>query len=513
MTDALRRELAALALTETGLRSRLIEAEARLAARDVLAQRTGTVLRALRDELDELRAELTRERAARQAAEAEAERLRSDLGGARTRTQEAQRAIAEVRGTLEALRGPVGDPEGGLQAPSSAGMPGILEPDRLSAALSRLREQIAPQENPDVSEVRSDPGAPDVRSDPDAPGRPGGPGRSSATRGPGRSSATGGPARPRPSAAQPPVPPKPPAPDQSPPAPSSPEPAAPSVPEPPAAAAPSVPEPSAAPAPSVPEPPAPAAAEAPEPRAPADAGPITVGRPWLRHAFRSLARSAPERAGGLVLDLLPAQQAVYAEPVAYDLDLGPRHGCLQVTVGETSSEIVAADTPRSLEEVDFRFTGEAADLARLIRAGWLRRRFGRQVGRVKGRRGALAALDALVGTRIGLGGLSASGVQLDPQTALHLLAKLIPAAWTEPERFTLAYVSPGRQPVYLIVDGRQPIQVAESAPRASVTTTITGPAGTLERVLLDEPSASSALSGDGWPVTVLREWVKQAQTG
>jgi hypothetical protein len=178
-----------------------------------------------------------------------------------------------------------------------------------------------------------------------------------------------------------------------------------------------------------------------------------------------------------------------------------------------SSEIIPAETPRSLGEVDFRFTGEPADLARLIRARWLRRRFGRQVGRVQGRRSSLSALDALVGTQLGLGALSASGVQLDPRTALDLLAKLIPAAWTAPERFTLAYVSPGRKTVYLLVDGGQPIEVAESAPRASADTTITGPAGTLELVLLDEPSVEAAVSGDGWPVTLLREWVKRAQTG
>ncbi|MEO6859805.1 MAG: hypothetical protein ABI323_14680 [Solirubrobacteraceae bacterium] len=452
MVDALHRELSARALAETGMRARLIEAEARLAARDVLAQRTGTVLRALRDELDELRAELARERAGRQAAEAEAERLRSDLGGARTRTQEAHRAIAEVRGTLEALRGPGGDPQAGQEPAAPTGMAGGLEPERLSAALSRLREQIAPQENP---------------VGPDAPSAPGGPGRSSATGGSGGQHAPGGPGRSNVTGG------------------------------------------SGSPAPSAPAP----APSAPAPPPPADPGRITVGRPWLRHAFRSMARSAPERAGHLILDLLPAQRAVVAEPIAYDLELGPPHGCLQVTVRGRSAEIIPADAPRGLGEVDFRFTGEPADLGRLIRAGRLRRRFGRHVGRVQGRRSALAALDALVGTQLGLGALSASGVRLDPRTALDLLAKLIPAAWAEPERFTLAYVSPGRGTVYLLVDGHQPIQVGESAPRASVATTITGPAGTLELVLLHEPSAVSAVSGDGWPVTLLREWVKRAQTG
>jgi hypothetical protein len=410
MTNALRQELAGRALAQAGLRSQLIESEARLAARQLIEQRTGVVISQLREELDGLRLELEREREGRQAADARAQRLQSDLGGAQTRTQEARQAIAEIRGALESLRQTPEPPEPSGPPPAPAGG---VEPDRLNQALLRLRQQVA-----------------------------------------------------------------------------TPEPA----PE-------SVPAPASQPAP----------AAAPQP--PADLGPLTVGRPWLRDAFRALARTDPDRAGRLVLDLLPAQRAVYPRPIAYDLEVGGEWGCLRVTVRDGSQQIVPSDAPRSPADVAFRFAGEPADLGRLLRAGRLRRRFGRGLGRVHGRRSRLAALDALIGTQLGLGALQASGVRLAPRTALELLARLTPAPWVEGERFILAYAGPGQAPVFLLAAGGRPLEVTENRPSGPATTTITGPAGTLELVLRDDPAAAGAVSGDLRPVQLLRDWVKRAQSG
>ena len=204
---------------------------------------------------------------------------------------------------------------------------------------------------------------------------------------------------------------------------------------------------------------------------------------------------------------------MYPHPIAYDLELGGEWGCLRVTVRDGRQQILSSDAPRSPGDVDFRFTGEPADLARLARAGRLRRRFGRRVGRVRGRRAGLAALDALTGTQLGLGALYAGGVRLQPRTALALLASLISPAWTEGERFSLAYGEPGEDPVYLIVDGRSPIEVTENRPAAPATTIVTGAAGTLELLLREEAAAAEALTGDPRPIQLLRQWVKRAQSG
>lgn len=428
MVAALRQELTGRTLAEAGLRSRLIEAEARLAARELLEQRTGAALGQLREELDGLRADLNREREARRDAERRADRLHTDLGGARTRTQEARQAIAEIRDALESLRGPgpAAPPTGRAGASTDPGAAaGGVQPERLNQALLRLREQVSPQ---------------------DAPSTPGG-------------SPSEGPA----------------------------DPSAPAV-----------------------EPAPPSVELAPPPFHPS---PLTVGRAWLRPAFRSLARSDPDRAGRLVLDLLPAQRAVYPRPIAYDLELGGDWGCLRVTVRDGSQEIVPSDAPRGPGDVEFRFSGEPADLGRLLRAGRLRRRLGRGRGRVRGRRAGLAALDALLSTQLGLGALYASGVRLEPRTALELLARLVSPAWVQDERFTLAYAAPGEPPVFLIADGHRPLEVTENPPGAPATTTIVGPAGTLELVLGDDQVAPGALAGDRRPVGLLRDWVKRAQSG
>jgi hypothetical protein len=261
------------------------------------------------------------------------------------------------------------------------------------------------------------------------------------------------------------------------------------------------------------EPSPPPAVPAPA-RAPVDLGPVTVGRSWLRSAFRSLARDDPDRAGRLVLELLPAQRAVYPRPIAYDLELGGDFGCLRVTVSDGSQEIVPSDAPRAPGDVDFRFAGEPADLGRRLRAGRLRRLWRRRLGHVYGRRPGLAALDALVDTQLGLGALHATGVRLEPRTALALLARLISPAWVDAERFTLAYGGPGEAPVFLIVDGNRPIEVTENRPSAPATTTVTGPAGTLELVLRGDPDATAnAVSGDPRPVRLLGDWLKHAQSG
>ncbi len=137
---ALRRELDGRAGAEAGLRARVVAAETRLATRVLLEQRTTATLRELRAELDGLRETLTRERDRRASAEAETARLRGELGGQRERSRDAYAAIGQLRDVLaplEAARGPAG----GGETPG-----GAIVPDRLSDALTRLRETTEPRE-------------------------------------------------------------------------------------------------------------------------------------------------------------------------------------------------------------------------------------------------------------------------------------------------------------------------------------------------------------------------------
>lgn len=179
LVDTLRRELGARAAGEAALRSRLVAAETRLAARVLLDQRTTETLRQLRTELEVLRGALESERGRREAAESraaelEAERLvgaqaerraaqlERELGGQRERSRDAYDAIGELRGALERLATPpppdvppappdVPPPPRASETGSPAA-PGPVRPDRLSDALARLRESVpAPDAIPETT--------------------------------------------------------------------------------------------------------------------------------------------------------------------------------------------------------------------------------------------------------------------------------------------------------------------------------------------------------------------------
>jgi hypothetical protein len=137
---ALHRELGARVAAEAGLRARTVQAETRLAVRVLLEQRTAAALGELRTELDRLRDALERERARRWAAEAVAARLRAEIGGQRERSRDAHAAIEELRSTIELLRP-------ATEAPPPAAPSGqAVTPDRLSDALTRLRQNTEPRE-------------------------------------------------------------------------------------------------------------------------------------------------------------------------------------------------------------------------------------------------------------------------------------------------------------------------------------------------------------------------------
>jgi hypothetical protein len=403
LVPALRAEIALRARAETGLRSRLVEAEARLAARELLERRTRATLAQLRDELDGLRGAFELERAAREAAERRATALELELGGQRERSHEAYQAIGELRETLEALRGPRAAPEGLAETGSGGESSGAgLEPERFSEALVRLREQIAPREAGASPQTRGAAGAPGGATEPSA---------------------------------------------------------------------------------------------------------------WLAPAFRALVKTDADRAGRLLLDLLPAQHLVHPQPVAYDLVLGGERSCARVTVSDQGVAIVLADAPRSPNDVDFQVFGDHAATARLLTAGWFRRRFSRRVARVRGNRAKLEALEALVGLRVGLSALYGAGVRMQPRTALTLAAGLIQPEWTAREEFSIAYTSPDAGTAYLVVRDGAPPQASEVAPAAPAVTTIAGPPGSFELIVSGERPELVTVTGDEWPLALVRKWINRAQSG
>jgi hypothetical protein len=514
LISSLRRELDLRAGAEAGLRSRLIEAEARLVAREQLARQTTQTLSELRGELDGLRSAIEREREVRQAAERRTASLEQALGGQRERSRDAYAAIGELRGTLESLRqrhGPPAPPVSAPPVPPAPAAPptGAADPGSGSAA--------APP--PDVSVPETPPTA-----SPPAPVTP--PPGTSTARTPGAQTPPSRKYPPGTSTAQV-------APRVVPPAQAD-QPAGPPEPtvEPerlndalnrlreriPSQADKSA-EASPVERPPAERPPAKASAveRPPAERPPADSSldpvPITdVGRAWLEPIFRQLVRSDPERAGRLLVDLLPAQGAATAETVSFDLVLAPEH-TIQVRAADGSAVIRRAGSPRPIGEVDFQVFGAHAALARMLVAGRLRRRLSRRVARVRGERAGVAALEALIGLRADLASLHRLGVRFEPRTAMVLYAAMVDPDLTVEERFSLAYAPAGEDLLFLLVRNGAPLEVTGVRPAGRIAATIAGPAGSFERVVAGEPSSAALSTGDERPIALLRKWVKRAQSG
>ena len=449
LVSALRVELDQRAGAEAALRARLVDAEARVAARQVLDERIRATVAQLRDELDGLRGTVGRERDGRLVAERRVATLELELGRLRRRTGEAHEAIGELRLALELLRGQepaagtepaevevevesaaepeavvgaepvvevVAEPEPEAPPTTPQARPEAEPMERLSEALVRLRDGIAPLDEPETE---------------DEPGSA-------------------------------------------------------------AAAAVKLPPPSGEPAP------------------PAEPTPETTS--WLRPVFTALAKDDPDRAGRLIVDLLPAQRAVDPEPVAYDVMLGGEAGCMRVTVDGSGHRVVHDDVPRRRREVDFQVIGGYAELTAMLIASPVRRRFGRGVARVRGKRKRLAAFEALPDARLDLKGLHDTGVRMHPLTLLTVLASAIKPSWTEGVRFTLAYESPPEPTAYLLVGDGPGAQVRDDAPPGPVSTRVSGPLGSLELLLAGTPGEETVVIGDELPLTQIAEWIKRAQS-
>lgn len=259
----------------------------------------------------------------------------------------------------------------------------------------------------------------------------------------------------------------------------------------------------------------------PEPGAADPAGsllavpPRGATKPWLHSAFRALAAQDASAAGRLVLALLPAQRAADPHPVAYDLALS------DVLVAHVTSDSLvvhvehdAAERPTS--EVDFRLRGDLASVARLLRAGPVRRRLrfppGR-LARVRGDRRRLAALDRLIEAHLTVGELHAAGVRLDPVLAMTVAGLMIEPAWTAGERFTIEHRAPdaASADAYLqIRDGKPPLASAEP-PHGPAASVLVSP---VDEVLVALAGATAgSLTGEERPLALLGQWLDRAQSG
>ncbi|MGZ4243651.1 MAG: hypothetical protein ACXVSE_05095 [Solirubrobacteraceae bacterium] len=235
-----------------------------------------------------------------------------------------------------------------------------------------------------------------------------------------------------------------------------------------------------------------------------------LARPSVERAFRRMARTDPDAAGRLLLELLPLQRVVYPHAVTYDVVLA-HDRCVWVTVADGTPSIEVQSAARPRQEVDFQVLGDPKRIARLLTAGWFGRRFGR-AARVRGRREGVAALSALLGAPLDLGALHGAGVRPDPLIAFALLAAMIDPAWTATERFTLAHATPDAARTYLVVHEGRPLTATRIAPAGGATTTLACATDHLLAALAGEPMPGVRVTGDVAAFLSLRKWIKRAQS-
>jgi hypothetical protein len=249
---------------------------------------------------------------------------------------------------------------------------------------------------------------------------------------------------------------------------------------------------------------------------PTEAAPVLAGVAWLKDAFARLTARDPSAAGRLLVSLLPAQGAVHAAAIAYDLVLSDGLA-IQVTLGEPPARaaITTAECPRDLAEVAFRVTGDHAALARLVNAGQPRRLLRGGRARVAGARRELRALVELVRSPLSLEELFDAGVRLEPELTFMLAAAMVEPAWTVGQRFTIAHLegSESGPATYLNVRRGEPLIVTAAPPLGPMAATIVSRGESLLAMLAGKPDVEASISGDRGQLLGLLGWLERAQRG
>ena len=467
LVAALRAELENRVRDDAALRARLIDAESRLAARVLLQERTAATLGELRAELGSLAGELARERVLRVDAERRVSELERELRAQRTLSLDAYRAIGELREELARLAEPEPEPETAPEPEPEPEPEHAPDPDPVPRPEPLAQPEPVARREPEPSAQPEPEPEPEVRSEAEPAAALVEPARLNDAL-----------SRLRETIAPQQLPGQVPAAQQTPGQAPAPQHAPGQVPAPVARRSPSIHE--------------------------------ALARPTVERAFRRMARTDPDAAGRLLLELLPLQRVVYPHPVTYDVVLA-HDRCVWVSVADGAPSIEVQSAARPRPEVDFQVLGDPKRIARLLTAGWFGRRFGR-AARVRGRREGVAALSALLGAPLDLGALHGAGVRPDPLIAFALLAAMIDPAWTATERFTLAHATPDATRTYLVVGEGRPPTATRIAPAGGATTTLACATDHLLAALAGEPMPGVRVTGDVAAFLSLRKWIKRAQS-
>jgi hypothetical protein len=232
----------------------------------------------------------------------------------------------------------------------------------------------------------------------------------------------------------------------------------------------------------------------------------------LRDALVSLAREDAHAAGLLLAQLLPAQGAVVAGPLSYDLVIRGV-GTYAVTLGDGPARVIVRPRPRPPGQAELALTADPLALAEWLAGRDVR--IGRLRGpiRRRGRRRALAPLRALPAGTVSLTEAARAGARPDPGLVYRALAHAVPPEWTRGHRFTVAQALDGETWFVTADDGAR-LSVSATPPERPPDATVTLTREAFDRLLRDEPplpGARPTIRGDRAAVATLREWAERAR--
>ena len=229
-----------------------------------------------------------------------------------------------------------------------------------------------------------------------------------------------------------------------------------------------------------------------------------------------LAHDDPATAARLLEALLPAQGAVIAGPLAYDLTIR-EGGTFAVAIGggRVSVERLQARSPRGVAE--FHLTADAVTLAELL-AG-VDHRVGRFFGRARarGRKRKVKELRPLAENAVSLTEAARRGARLDPELVYRVFAYAVHPSWTRGHAFTIAQQITGEpaETWYLTARDGAGVSVASTPNGDEPAATVSMTRETFERLLRDEPPAAGQhphVRGDRDAVALMNAWTRQARS-
>jgi hypothetical protein len=230
---------------------------------------------------------------------------------------------------------------------------------------------------------------------------------------------------------------------------------------------------------------------------------IIESGPWLRDALLSLAADEPEIAELLIVALLPAQGGLVNKPLTYEL---------AITDGTTHRVVLDLEHARvelpSEAPVEARISGSLAALVPLVAGGAARRLPATQI---EGRRRLRRLLKARR-TPLGLAELAAAEVVPSPGLLLTVLARAVPASWTQQHPPLTVDIASAGSDCWRVTSSGGPLTIlpADGAPPADAV--LHTSANRLPAVLAGAATLGDAyVEGDVDAVKTLLSWLDRAQ--